>query len=327
MRITRAGLERHQLWLYLGAIAAGLIAGRADPALAPLAEALLWPVLALLLLATFAQVPLLAIAAALREGRLLAALLAGNFVLVPLLVWLLSPLLPADPAVRLGVLMVLLLPCTDWSITFTQLARGHTAGLIAAIPLLLLLQMLLLPVYLWLFMGAAELGSLPAGRLLLVFLLLIALPLILAALLEGWAKRQAAAQRLLEGLGTLPVPLLALVVCLIALGQGGMLGEALARLAWVAGVFVLYLAGALLIAWLLAAALGLSAAASRALAFSLGTRNSFVVLPIALALPAEWAVAALVIVLQSLIELFGMLAYLRWVPRWFGREVLGAGAR
>ena len=38
------------------------------------------------------------------------------------------------------------------------------------------------------------------------------------------------------------------------------------------------------------------------------------VLPIALALPEAWQAAVVVIVFQSLVELFGMVAYLSWVP-------------
>ncbi|TVP93698.1 MAG: arsenic resistance protein, partial [Pseudomonadaceae bacterium] len=53
----------------------------------------------------------------------------------------------------------------------------------------------------------------------------------------------------------------------------------------------------------------------RTLAFSLGTRNSFVVLPLALSLPSGWELVAVVIVMQSLVELFGMLLYLHWLPR------------
>jgi ACR3 family arsenite efflux pump ArsB len=51
------------------------------------------------------------------------------------------------------------------------------------------------------------------------------------------------------------------------------------------------------------------------LIFSFGTRNSFVVLPLAIALPEVWVAAVVVIVFQSLVELFGMVAYLKWVPR------------
>ncbi|MNL78247.1 hypothetical protein D3C87_2045880 [compost metagenome] len=57
----------------------------------------------------------------------------------------------------------------------------------------------------------------------------------------------------------------------------------------------------------------------RTLAFSMGTRNSFVVLPLALLLPAGWEVAAVVIVAQSLVELFGMVAYVWLVPRYLFR--------
>ncbi|WP_236571440.1 bile acid:sodium symporter [Rhodovarius lipocyclicus] len=165
---SRAALERNQVWFYLAAAAAGLGAGAGAPALAGPVEALLWPALALLLLATFAQVPLTHLADGFRDLRLLGALLLGNFVLVPLLVAALWPLVPAEPAIRLGVVLVLLLPCTDWSMTFTHLARGDTAGLIAVVPVLLLLQMVLLPAYLWLFLGSGELVALPADRLLLV---------------------------------------------------------------------------------------------------------------------------------------------------------------
>lgn len=49
--------------------------------------------------------------------------------------------------------------CTDWFITFTQLGRGNTARTIAVTPLNLLLQLLLLPVYLWLMLPAADFSA------------------------------------------------------------------------------------------------------------------------------------------------------------------------
>jgi arsenite transporter len=51
------------------------------------------------------------------------------------------------------------------------------------------------------------------------------------------------------------------------------------------------------------------------LAFSLGSRNSFVVLPLALALPEPFEIKVLVIVLQSLIELFGMAMFVWFIPK------------
>ena len=42
---------------------------------------------------------------------------------------------------------------------------------------------------------------------------------------------------------------------------------------------------------------------------------SLVVLPLALALPEPLAIAALVVVTQTLVELVGMVAYVRLIPR------------
>jgi len=45
----RLTLERHQVWIYLAAIAGGLMLGSLQPSLGPRFETLLWPVLMVLL--------------------------------------------------------------------------------------------------------------------------------------------------------------------------------------------------------------------------------------------------------------------------------------
>ncbi|MEX0995367.1 MAG: hypothetical protein WD599_07535, partial [Balneolaceae bacterium] len=52
----------------------------------------------------------------------------------------------------------------------------------------------------------------------------------------------------------------------------------------------------------------------RVLAFSFGSRNSFVVLPLALALPESFGITVMVVILQSLVELFGMALYVWVIP-------------
>jgi ACR3 family arsenite transporter len=49
--------------------------------------------------------------------------------------------------------------------------------------------------------------------------------------------------------------------------------------------------------------------------FSGATRNSLVVLPLALALPASLSLAPVVVVTQTLVELIGMVIFVRLVPR------------
>ena len=63
-----------------------------------------------------------------------------------------------------------------------------------------------------------------------------------------------------------------------------------------------------------ACAFRLDTQAGRALIFSAATRNSLVVLPLALALPDAWGVVPAVMVTQTLVELVGELFYIRLVP-------------
>ncbi|MDP3230493.1 MAG: arsenic resistance protein [Acidovorax sp.] len=316
--MSRFTLERYQVWVYLTAITLGLATGTVWPGLGPALEALLWPTLAALLFATFLQVPLLHVRDALRDRRFAAAVLLGNFVVLPLLAWALVEAFDFDPVVRLGVLLVLLVPCTDWFITFSQLGKGDVPRAIAITPLNLVLQLVLLPLYLWLMADAQSLGSWNWATLAPAVLIVL-VPLAGAAVAERWMETHPKAEGLRENMAWWPVPLLALVVFLIAGAQVGTVLDAMAQLSTVLPVFVLFLVAAALLAKGIALQLGLPAAQGRTLAFSLGTRNSFVVLPLALLLPAGWELAAVVIVVQSVVELFGMVAYVWVIPKYLFR--------
>lgn len=311
----RESFERQQVWFYLAGILVGLFVGTAAPSLAPLFATALWPLLGTLLYATFTQVPLTHLPEACRDLRFMTAVLTGNFIVIPVAVWGLLAFVPADPAIRLGVLLVLLVPCTDWFITFTHLAGGDTGRAIAVAPVNLLAQMALLPLYLWFFMGEAFIEILAADRIAAVFALLIVLPLLTAWFTERWAEKRLARAVIVRRLGWLPVPLLTLVVFLIAASQVNAVIDALPAMGRVVAVFTAFLAIAIATGMAIARIFALPLAATRTLIFSLGTRNSFVVLPLALALAARWRVATVVIVLQSLVELLGMVAYLWIVPR------------
>ncbi|MCP8898479.1 arsenic resistance protein [Gilvimarinus xylanilyticus] len=319
----REKLEQYQVWIYLVAILAGMAIGWKSPGHTSDWELLLWPVLGILLYSTFTQVPLIHLTSAFRDRRFLAALLTGNFVLIPVIVGALLLLLPDEPAIRLGVLLVLLVPCTDWFISFTHLGGGDGARAIAAAPVLLIVQLILLPVYIWLFMGDLAIELAAGSHLLPAFFGLIVTPLILAWVTERLSGRHLRVQRLVGWLGWLPVPLLALVVFLIAGSQVSLVIDNSTFLWSTLAAFALYLLLAAFIGKGLSELFALTPAAGRTLTFSLGTRNSFVMLPLALSLPEVWSAAVVVIVFQSLVELFGMVAYLRWVPRYLIKDASG----
>lgn len=258
--------------------------------------------------------PLLHLHDAFRDKKFIASILIGNFIALPALAWTLIQFLPYDPALRLGVLLVLLVPCTDWFISFTQLGNGNVPRAIAVTPINLLLQLILLPAYLWLMLGdspAIELGFADIWPALLV----VSLPLVAAAVTERWIEMSPQRTAVRHRLAWWPIPLLTLVIFMIAGTQVSAVNEMPGLITILMPLFVTFLLLSSLIAKGLAYILALPTEHGRTLAFSLGTRNSFIVLPFALSLPAGWEIVAIVIVVQSLVELFGMAFYLWWIPR------------
>lgn len=54
---------------------------------------------------------------------------------------------------RIGLIMLLVTPCTDWYLVFTSVSKGNVHLSSSLLPINLVLQILLLPVYLLVFMG------------------------------------------------------------------------------------------------------------------------------------------------------------------------------
>ena len=177
---------------------------------------------------------------------------------------------------------------------------------------------ILLPLYLWLMADAQSPASWDWATLAPAVLIVL-VPLAGAVLAERWIEAHPKAEGSRDTMAWWPVPLLALMVFLIAVAQVGTVVETIGELQKMVPVFVLFLVAAALLAKVIAVQLRLPVEQGRTLAFSMGTRNSFVVLPLALLLPTGWEVAAVVIVVQSLVELFGMVAYVWVIPRYLFR--------
>lgn len=306
--------ERHQIGLYLLTILAAAVFGLLLPGAHAL-EAAIEPVLGLLLYATFLGVPFAAIGAGLRDRRFPAAVFGVNFLLVPAVVFGLSRLVAGESALLFGVLLVLLTPCIDYVIVFTGLAGGDSAKLLGAAPLLMLTQILLLPVYLYLFIGPTGLAVVQVGPFARAFLLLIVLPLIAAAVTQALARRTRFGVRLqLVTLGAM-VPLMMATLFAVVASQAAVVAAAGSRLLVLVPIYAGFLIVMALLGTATGKALRLDVPARRAVVFSGATRNSLVVLPLALALPASLALAPAVVVTQTLVELVGMVIYVRLVPK------------
>jgi len=289
--------------------------GLSAPSLAHPAEIAVLPVLALLLYATFHAMPCGHIGRAVGDRRFLTSILVLNFVLVPIVVWLLSRIVAHDQVLLVGVLFVLLTPCIDYVIVFAGLAGGDAGRLLAAAPLLMLAQMLLLPAYLWLMVGEEFVGSIEFGPFLEAFVLIIALPFVAAALTQLAARRTragAAWQRLAQGA---MVPLMVVTLAVVVVSQIAAVGARLGALLLMVPVYVLFAAIMVAVGAVVSSWRGMDVAGRRALTFSGVTRNSLVILPLVLALPAAFDLAPLVVVTQTLVELIVMVVLVRLIPR------------
>jgi arsenite transporter len=313
MNSVRDALERFQALVYVLAIALaaawGLWGGASG------LDAAINPALAFMLYVTFLQVPVAELRAIWRHGRFVAALLVTNFVAIPLLVWGLSWLLPSDPLVRLGVLLVLLAPCIDYVVTFAHMGKADSRLLLACTPMLLLMQMLLLPVYLHALLGEQAAALVRAEPFVEALVSLIVVPLLLAWATQRWAAQSVKGQRASQYLGLLPVPATALVLWLVVASVIPQLDAASEAVWQVLPVYVAFAVLAPVIAWRLAKAFGLAAPAARAVAFSGSTRNALVVLPLALAVPGAMPVLPVVIVTQTLVELVSELIYVQRIAK------------
>lgn len=314
--MTRDTLEHHQIPLYFAAVLLAAAFGLLAPSLVHGLGVLVTPAIAVLMYAMFLQIPFLDLRQSLSHKRFLSALLLANFILVPLLVWVLTRGLVERPALLVGALLVLLTPCIDYVVVFTHIGKGDSRLMLAATPVLLLLQLLLLPMYLGLMLGGQSGVVVQAGPFIEAFLLLIVLPMGLAVITASLARRSAVINAWNDAWAWLPVPAMAGVLFVVIGSQITSVVRDISLLLPVILVYIGFLVLAPLMGALASRLFALPAITARAVTFSASTRNSLVVLPLALALPDDVrGLAATAVILQTLVELVGELIYVRLIPR------------
>ncbi len=319
--MTREWLEQKQIGIYVAVLIIAGIAGIAMPETGQALNKAISPLLAVLLYAMFVQIPFLQLRGPLLTRKFVGALLVSNFAVAPPLVWLLTQIWPQPPYVLAGLFLVLLAPCIDYVIVFTQLGRGNERLMLAATPLLFLVQMALLPLYLRLFLGADAAQLVQPEPFIEAFGYLIALPFAGALATQLWAKRSTAGQTASNITAWLPVPMMGLVLFAVVCSQFGAIVDDYKVIAQVVPLYVAFHLIMPVLSRFVGSCFRLDAGAGRAVVFSASTRNSLVVLPLALALPDEWSAAvSAIIVTQTIVELAAECIYIRAVPLLLWRD-------
>ena len=137
------------------------------------------------------------------------------------------------------------------------------------------------------------------------------LPLALAWGTQAWT----AGARVKRTVDQLPVVLMALTLLVVVASQFPRVRDDIDQIAGVIPLYVAFLVIMAAVGWALARRARFEPASARALVFTGATRNSLVVLPLALALDDAYALTAAVIVTQTLVEVLGMVVYVRVIPR------------
>lgn len=209
--------------LLVGAISLGALVGWLSPDLDERLSGGVDPTLLLLVALLFFEVRLRAVAAGFANLRFMSIAWGANFLIVPVIGFIIASLfLSGQPLLFTGLLIYFISPCTDWFLGFTRMAKGDTALGAALLPINMVSQLLLYPVWLWLFTrqtGVVDFAAIPDMLLrwfLIPFAAAQALRFALERLLSG-----ALVARLSEWVGfALPLVTAALIVQIFAANIG-----------------------------------------------------------------------------------------------------------
>ncbi|MFC3418566.1 arsenic resistance protein [Salinicoccus hispanicus] len=173
-------LERFQPVIILLAVGIGLLIGGVD-IIQSGADHFIIPFLMLMLYGLFLLMPLKRVFTSFKKWKFVLTSLVINFLWTPAIAYLIGMLfLSEHPLLWIGFIMLTVTPCTDWYLVFTGIAKGDTVLSTSMLPVNLLLQVILLPIYLHLFFGVEESMGLPLHTIFGSILIIIGIPFALA---------------------------------------------------------------------------------------------------------------------------------------------------
>lgn len=147
----------NEAWLHTGIMLSAAIIGLCIGSFTDsggIAASLIEPFLMLMLFLVFLSIDLGRFRESFANVGFLSSAVLINFVWTPILAFVLGILFfNGSIDLRIGLMMLLVTPCTDWYLVFTAVSKGNVNLSSTLLPINLALQILLMPVYLLVFMG------------------------------------------------------------------------------------------------------------------------------------------------------------------------------
>ncbi|GLV63643.1 arsenic resistance protein [Bacillus mycoides] len=215
-------LEKIQTFIILAAVIFGVILGQFNM-IHMYSEKFIVPFLFLMLYGLFLSIPLKDIKNGFRNLKFAGTSLGINFIWTPLLAWGLGALFLSDhPALWVGFIMLMVTPCTDWYLIFTEIAKGNVALSTSILPVNLILQVLLLPIYLFLFAGVMK--TVAVSVLVESIVIVIVLPFLLAHatkfIMNKMKKAEALENKIIPFFSSAQIVFLSLAIVAMFASQG-----------------------------------------------------------------------------------------------------------
>ena len=137
--------------------------------------------LCIMIYGLFLEVPLKDLKKSFKNIKFTSTSLIINFIWTPLFGYFLGNLfLNGNIDIFIGFFMLILTPCTDWYLVFTKMAKGDLNLSLSILPINLILQLILLPIYLIIFFSSNNtINYVDLGYSLLI---VIVIPFVLAQL-------------------------------------------------------------------------------------------------------------------------------------------------
>lgn len=267
------------------------------------AEIFIVPLLVSMLYIIFLQIPIEEIRKAFKNRKFTYTSLIINFLWTPMLAWLLALLFLGDtPALYIGFSMLMVTPCTDWYLVFTGIVKGNVALSRAILPLNLILQVILLPFYLFIFCGAT--GVIEFSFLVESILTVLFIPLVLAFLTKILLRnKQQLRERLISNLSVLPMIFLSLAIVAMFASQGQLLLDHLELMWQITIPILLFFIVNFFVGQKVGQRMGFLNSDRISLTLTILARNSPIALAIAMTAFPDQPLIALTLVIGPLLEL------------------------
>lgn len=257
--------------------------------------------LCLMLYGLFLEIPLKDLKKSFKNLKFTSVSIIINFIWTPLFGYFLGNLfLNGNIDIFIGFFMLILTPCTDWYLVFTKMAKGDLNLSLSLLPINLILQIVLLPIYLIIFFSSNNsMNYIDLGYSLLI---VIVIPFVLAQITKLILNNDQE-EKLSSSFSKYQIVFLALAVFAIFNSEGNLLFKNLNSVLTIFIPLIIFFATNTIIDLLLSEKINFTYEEYASLTMTTLARNSPLALAIAINSFPGRELIAIALVIGPLIEL------------------------